>query len=159
MKYTHKHGRLIYGMEKTEKNKAVPLLGLRHLALRVSNMERSRRFYQEQIGMKIVWQPDDRACYLSLGCDNLALHQTISGESIAKETGQKLDHLGFIAENEKIVDQMFEQVKAAGVPIVKPTKRHRDGAYSFYMADPDGNVIQILYEPHISPIKIGSIGE
>ncbi len=109
--------------------------------------------------MKIVWQPDARACYLSLGCDNLALHETISGESVTQRDGQFLDHLGFIAENEVIVDQMFEQVKAAGVPIVKKTKRHRDGAYSFYMADPDGNVIQILYEPHISPIKIGSIGE
>lgn len=109
--------------------------------------------------MEIVWQPDALACYLSLGCDNLALHQTISGESVTQREGQFLDHLGFIAENEIIVDQMFERMKAANVPIVKATKRHRDGAYSFYMADPDGNVIQILYEPQISSIEIGSIGQ
>ena len=41
-------------------------------------------------------------------------------------------------------------METAGVRIIKPIKRHRDGSISFYMADPDGNVIQILYEPTIS---------
>ena len=32
-----------------------------------------------------------------------------------------------------------------------PLKHHRDGSVSFYIRDPDGIVIQILYEPAISP--------
>jgi len=35
------------------------------------------------------------------------------------------------------------------VTIVKPLKLHRDGSYSFYLADPDGNTVQVLYEPNI----------
>jgi len=128
------------------------LQGLRHLALRVSDLSRSRHFYEDLLGMQVVWQPDDCSLYLSSGCDNLALHQIAAGETLDLK-GQSLDHLGFIAENEADVDAIFETVKAAHVPIVKPVKRHRDQAYSFYMADPDGNVIQILYEPKISPLK------
>ncbi len=126
------------------------LQGLRHLALRVSDLSRSRHFYEDF--MQVVWQPDDCSLYLSSGCDNLALHQITAGETLDLK-GKSLDHLGFIAENEADVDAIFETVKAAYVPIVKPVKRHRDQAYSFYMADPDGNVIQILYEPKISPLK------
>jgi catechol-2,3-dioxygenase len=33
-------------------------------------------------------------------------------------------------------------------------KRHRDGSYSFYVADPDGNTVQVLYEPTISNVEL-----
>ena len=140
-------------MENSEEEKPVPLLGLRHLALRVLNLARSRRFYETLIVMKPFWQPANHSLYLSLRCDNLALHEIASGETLSRE-GQKMDHLGFIAENELIVDQLFHRMKKADVPIVKPAKRHRDNSYSFYVADPDGNVVQILYEPNISPIEL-----
>lgn len=133
--------------------KTIPLQGLRHLALRVTDLSKARRFYEDLIGMHVLWQPDNHSLYLSLGCDNLALHEIPSGESLSQK-GQKMDHFGFIAENESIVDQMFEKMKKAQVPIVKTVKRHRDKSYSFYMSDPDGNVIQILYEPNISAMKL-----
>ena len=136
----------------SEEKGAPPLKGLRHLALRVTDMKTSRRFYEEILGMRLVWEPDPDNIYLSFGADNLALHQSPSGEKLAAEREQRLDHFGFIAENEAMVDAVAKKMEAAGVPILKPVKRHRDGSYSFYMADPDGNVIQILYEPHISPL-------
>jgi catechol 2,3-dioxygenase-like lactoylglutathione lyase family enzyme len=129
----------------------LPLCGLRHLALRVNDLRRSRAFYQGLLGMRVVWEPDDENLYLSSGSDNLALHQVAPGETLKQGEDQFLDHFGFIAENESGVDQVAVKMREAGVPILKPVKRHRDGSYSFYMADPDGNVIQILYEPHISP--------
>lgn len=132
--------------------KMPPLRGLRHLALKVTDIGKSRRFYEGVLGMRVVWEPDAENLYLSLGSDNLALHQLPPGETPASERGQRLDHFGFIAENESIVDTMARKMEAAGVPILKPVKRHRDGSYSFYMADPDGNVIQVLYEPNISAL-------
>lgn len=140
-------------MKESEKEQAIPLRGLRHLALRVVSLEKSRRFYEDLIGMKALWQPDAQSLYLTLGCDNLALHELKAGETLS-QSGQKMDHFGFIAENEAVVDACFSRMKKAGIAIVKPVKRHRDESYSFYMADPDGNVIQILYEPNISPLKI-----
>ncbi len=35
-----------------------------------------------------------------------------------------------------------------------PPRRHRDGSASVYCADPDGNVIQILSAPTISPLTL-----
>lgn len=102
--------------------------------------------------MEVVWEPDTENLYLSSGSDNLALHQIAPGESLQQGGGQFLDHFGFIAVSEAGVDEIAAKMKTAGVPILKPVKKHRDGSYSFYMADPDGNVIQILYEPHISPV-------
>jgi hypothetical protein len=40
------------------------------------------------------------------------------------------------------------------VKIVHPFKIHRDGSASFYCADPDGIVIQMLYEPTLSPQEL-----
>ncbi len=121
------------------------LCGLAHLALRVSDLERSRHFYEHLLGMQVVWAPDPENVYLTLGPDNLALHQIPQGESLSP--GGTLDHFGFIVENEAFVDAIAKALIDADVPILKQPRRHRDGSYSFYFSDPDGNVIQMLYEP------------
>ena len=52
------------------------LMGMRHIALNVKDVERSKAFYQDILGMEVVWQPDPQNAYLSSGTDNLALHET-----------------------------------------------------------------------------------
>lgn len=126
--------------------------GLRHLALKVTDLARSRKFYEELFGMKVVWEPDPENVYLSSGPDNLALHQIPAADVSRYRTAkdQLLDHLGFIMDSTASVDRLLKQAERFGATIVKPAKQHRDGSYSFYMADPDGNVVQVLYEPNIS---------
>lgn len=128
------------------------ILGLWHLALNVKDIQVSQRFYEEFFGMKVVWQPDPDNVYLSSGSDNLALHQIPAEKvtSYSNPEGQFLDHLGFLIDTPANVDVMFQRFESGGVSIVKPLKQHRDGSYSFYVADPDGNVVQILFEPTIS---------
>jgi catechol 2,3-dioxygenase-like lactoylglutathione lyase family enzyme len=132
------------------------LRGLRHLALRVTDMAKARNFYQGLLGMTVVWEPDPENVYLTSGWDNLALHLMPKEEAAVFDAskGQSMDHLGFIVESPGMVEGYERRMREAGVKIVKPFKRHRDGSNSFYMADPDGNVIQILYEPQISPLTI-----
>ena len=141
-------------------DKPVSLKGLRHLALRVSDMDQARSFYEGLLGMTLVWQPDPGSVYLSSGCDNLALHALSSGSREKSDLGKGpgMDHLGFIVESPSAVQLFESRMKEAGVPIVKPYKHHRDGSHSFYMADPDGNVVQILFEPRISPMKLVQTG-
>ena len=129
--------------------------GLRHLALKVTDLARSRKFYEEFFGMKVVWEPDPENVYLSSGLDNLALHQIPPAEvsEYRSAKGQLLDHLGFIMDSPASVDRLFTRAERAGATIVKPVNQHRDGSYSFYMADPDGNVVQVLYEPTISKLQ------
>ena len=132
-----------------------PLKGLRHLAIRVLDMDRSRIFYEDLLGLRVVWEPDRDNVYLSSGMDNLALH-TIPKEEVShyhQEVGQFLDHFGFIVESPDQVETMARKMEEAGVRILNPPRAHRDGSCSFYMADPDGNKIQILYEPNLSSEK------
>lgn len=129
-----------------------PLQGLRHLALRVRDIRKAKDFYLRIFGMKVVWEPDPQNCYLSSGTDNLALHEipAMPAEGQIPPPPSPLDHFGFLADNPQTVDAWAVWAEQHGVTIVKPVKRHRDGSYSFYLADPDGNTIQILYEPTIS---------
>ncbi|HEU5201944.1 MAG TPA: VOC family protein [Nitrospira sp.] len=133
--------------------------GLRHVALRVTNLARSRAFYEQLLGMKMVWEPDADNVYFSSGTDNLALHQISQGELAAYRhpTGQLLDHIGVILENPQAVNQMHQEIapkiESLGGRIAKEPKQHRDGSYSLYFSDPDGNVIQALYEPTISKLS------
>jgi catechol 2,3-dioxygenase-like lactoylglutathione lyase family enzyme len=124
--------------------------GLRHLALKVSDVDASRQFYERVFGMRLVWQPDPENAYLSSGVDNLALHR---GDHGAADV-QAMDHLGFIVESIAEVESAWDWAQSAKLDIVHPFKHHRDGSVSFYIRDPDKNVIQVLYEPSISPLKI-----
>jgi catechol-2,3-dioxygenase len=108
-------------------------------------MSRARAFYEGLLGMQAVWVPDPENVYLSSGSDNLALHQT---DAVTPEGG-RLDHFGFMVRSKADVDRIAGKMAQSGVPILKAAREHRDGSYSFYMSDPDGNVIQILYEPRV----------
>jgi catechol 2,3-dioxygenase-like lactoylglutathione lyase family enzyme len=129
------------------------LKGMRHVALKVKNVAQAKTFYQEILGMDVVWEPDAENVYLSSGCDNIAIH-AVSANFAASAEEKQLDHLGFIVESSERVKELEQEFIAKGVRIVYPFKAHRDGSASFYCADPDGIVIQMLYEPHLSMQRI-----
>jgi len=60
---------------------------------------------------------------------------------------QRLDHIGFFLSERDEVDRWHEYLRANHVEIKVPPKDHRDGTRSFYCADPDGNVVQVIYYP------------
>jgi aryl-alcohol dehydrogenase-like predicted oxidoreductase/catechol 2,3-dioxygenase-like lactoylglutathione lyase family enzyme len=126
--------------------------GLRHLALRVSDVDRATEFYCRVFGMNVMWRPDPENAYLSSGCDNLALHRGDAGDRRA----QAMDHLGFIVPTIAEVESGYAWAQANAIEIATALKHHRDGSVSFYIRDPDGNLIQLLYEPSISPLDLSS---
>ena len=74
----------------------------------------------------------------------------LPSDSAAAAVEKQLDHLGFVVETIERVKELESEFIARGVTIVHPFKLHRDGSASFYCADPDGIVIQLLYEPTLS---------
>ena len=127
---------------------------MRHIALKVGDAARAKKFYQDILGMEVVWEPDSRNVYLSSGADNLAIHE-ISAPLASSAAEKQLDHFGFIVDTVERVKELEAEFLSRGVKIVQPFKLHRDGSASFYCADPDGIVIQLLYEPTLSRQNIG----
>jgi catechol 2,3-dioxygenase-like lactoylglutathione lyase family enzyme len=122
-----------------------PTLGLRHVALFVENFGECEHFYIHLLGMKEVWRPDKDNLYLSTGTDNLALHRAPADFVSAGK--QRLDHIGFFLAERDDVDNWYEYLRHHHVDIKAAPKDHRDGTRSFYCADPDGNVVQMIYYP------------
>jgi catechol 2,3-dioxygenase-like lactoylglutathione lyase family enzyme len=123
--------------------------GLRHLALKVRDMEAMKRFYVDLLGFAIEWEPDADNVYLSSGVDNLALHRAERSDDVRAATSA-LDHLGLIVRTPGDVDEWAAFLGSQGVPIAAAPRTHRDGARSCYLRDPDGNSVQIIHHPPIS---------
>lgn len=117
------------------------------MALNVMNMAACEHFYVELLGMAVEWRPDADNVYLSSGQDNLALHRA----PVEFDSGgqQHLDHIGFVLEQAQKVDEWYEFLRDAQVPIKAVPRDHRDGTRSCYCLDPDGNTVQFIFLPHL----------
>jgi catechol 2,3-dioxygenase-like lactoylglutathione lyase family enzyme len=120
-------------------------LGIRHVALKTADLARAERFYTQVLGYRVEWRPDPDNVYLTGGADNLALHK-----DAGPATGGALDHFGIMLKAAEDVDAWAAHLRAHGVTLLKEPKTHRDGARSFYTADPDGVVIQFIHHPPIA---------
>ena len=111
---------------------------LGHLAIRVKDIDRAKSFYIN-LGMNLVWDDTDW-CYLEAGSgkDGLAL----LGPGY-KEAGP---HFAFHFTDRTEVEDIHHQLNEEGVR-VGPLHDHRDGTASFYLQDPEGNWLEMLYEP------------
>ena len=84
-----------------------------------------------------IWDAEDWA-YLGAGKEGLAL----LGPNY-KAAGP---HFAFHFDSRDAVQAMHDQLKAEGVA-VGGVHDHRDGTASFYLRDPEGNWLEMLYEP------------
>ncbi len=111
---------------------------LGHTAIRVQDMARAKEFYTG-LGMQLVWQDQDW-CYLEVGPgrDGLAL----LGPNY-KAAGP---HFAFHFNDREEIDEFHRKLQSNGVE-VGPVHNHRDGTASFYLKDPEGNWLEMLYQP------------
>ncbi|MBI4054573.1 MAG: VOC family protein [Elusimicrobia bacterium] len=133
---------------KKAKNKGLlpRTLGIRHIALRVLDLERAERFYVDVLGYRVQWRPDAENVYLTLDGDVLALHRAQASSS----GGGSLDHFGILLKTPEDVDRWAQVLRERGIPLAQEPKTHRDGARSFYVTDPEGNVIQFIHHQFFS---------
>ena len=120
--------------------------GIRHIAFRVKNLEECERFYTDVMGMKLLHRANENLVYLTCGNDNLSLARAKS----EPQDGGVFDHYGFIVESKKSLDDWYDYFKSIDVPVMDQPHDHADGARSFHIKDPAGNIIQPIYHPAIS---------
>ena len=121
---------------------------LGHVAVRVQDMERAKAFYQS-LGLRLTWDAEDWAYMQSPGnWDGIALLSptyTAAGP-----------HFAFHYTERSEVEAVHDRLEAAGHR-VGPVHDHRDGTASFYLQDPEGNWLELLYEPAAGiPSNVGA---
>ncbi|WP_116473434.1 VOC family protein [Zobellella maritima] len=130
------------------------LNGMRHIAFVMPNLEECERFYVDILGMEVLNRASKNLVYLTCGNDNLSL-----GRGEATTGGQqRMDHFGFVVDTREELDAWYRYFQSKGVPLLDQPHDHSDGARSFHITDPAGNVIQPIYHPAISGQRFSSPG-
>jgi catechol 2,3-dioxygenase-like lactoylglutathione lyase family enzyme len=119
-----------------------PLLGIRHVALFMNELEAAERFWVDVMGYEVEWRPDPDNVYLHGGRDNLALHRAAPAAST--DAGM-LDHIGIAVAAADDVDAWATHLEGHGVALKARPKTHRDGSRSLYFEAPSGLVVQIIH--------------
>ena len=57
--------------------------------------------------------------------------------------------MAYNARSEKEVDDLIENLRKQGVQVIKEPQKVFWGGYSSYIADPDGNLWEIAFNPYL----------
>lgn len=136
-------------MQTKPLTKPTGMIGIRHVALFVKELEVAVDFYTNIMGMTIEWQPDADNVYLTNHGDVFALHRV----DYAPQAQQRLDHIGFVLNALEDVDYWYDYFVKNGVKITEKPKTHRDGARGFYCLDSVGHLLELIYHPPITQLQ------
>ncbi len=110
--------------------------GIRHVGLKVSDMEGSRKFYGEVFGLASRTK-ESGVVFIRFGPDLLVLYQKGSGGSDF--------HFGLQVGTRAAVDAWRDRLRNVGVPIHEDITE-KGHPRSFKIKDPDGYWIEIASE-------------
>jgi catechol 2,3-dioxygenase-like lactoylglutathione lyase family enzyme len=120
----------------------VKTLGLTHLALTVSDLNRSFQFYHDVFGMLAVYrEPTFLQAQTPGAKDILVLEE--GGEEIGKSGGIK--HFGFRLTDPRDIEKAARSIEQAGGQIMHRGEFVAGEPYVFFK-DPDGYEIEVWYE-------------
>jgi lactoylglutathione lyase len=134
--------------------------GMRHVALKVADVERSARFYEKAFGMRrfagkyggtfmaMVSPGLKDQISLSIGDDSEAGGKT----GRAGEQGG-IDHFGFILSPGSNLNQAIARMEACGATYLRSHDIAR-GVPSAFFRDPDGYMFQIIRFPRFTRLYV-----
>jgi catechol 2,3-dioxygenase-like lactoylglutathione lyase family enzyme len=120
----------------------IKTLGLTHLALTVSDLERSFQFYHDVFGMLAVYRENSFLQAQTPGArDVLVLEE--GTENIGRSGGIK--HFGFRLTDARDIDRAATAIERAGGKI-KHRGEFSPGEPYVFFTDPDGYEVEVWYE-------------
>jgi catechol 2,3-dioxygenase-like lactoylglutathione lyase family enzyme len=127
-------------------------LGLTHIALPVTDIERSIQFYStyarmqaihrridSETGVAVVWLSDRTRPFV------IVLIQTNSVQSVLTP----LAHLGVGCQSREFIDDLCERAKHEGVLLQAPKDSGYPIGYWAFLRDPDGHTLELSYGQEI----------
>lgn len=125
------------------------------IGLGVNNLDKAADFYENAFGWQRDPMGDENIIFYRL---NGVLVSLYGREALAEDatvdaagSGFKGFTLAYNTRSEAEVDNLIEELRRKGVKIVKEPQKVFWGGYSSYVADPDGNLWEIAFNPYLIP--------
>ncbi len=120
-----------------------------HISLAVSDLDRSRRFYDAALGplgIRPVRAGPSSCAYELDGSDDFSIHAIAAGEGAV--TAPRQSHFAFKARDRSSVDSFYRHALQAGgrddgAPGLRP--EYHAGYYAAFVVDPDGHRIEAVF--------------
>jgi catechol 2,3-dioxygenase-like lactoylglutathione lyase family enzyme len=127
-------------------------IGLTHIALPVTDVDRSIKFYStyaamevihrridSETGVAVVWLCDRTRPFVIVLIQTDAVHPVLS----------PLAHLGVGCKSREYVDNLCAQAKHEGVLVEEPKDSGYPIGYWAFLRDPDGHTLELSYGQEI----------
>lgn len=117
-----------------------------HIALRVTDYARARRFYTEVLELPVLGKiPGVEIEFLDIGGTTIELMGGAEPETLAKPKAGLL-HLAFEVDD---VDATYQKLRERGVTFTVEPKTVGDIRLAFFV-DPDGNELELFSSPTLT---------
>ncbi len=124
------------------------------ITLGVTDLNQSIDFYENKFGWKRSDLSNESIIFYELNGIHMALYDR---EELAKDAtvdpsgnGFRSFTMAYNTRSEKEVDDLVENLRKQGAPVIKEPQKVFWGGYSSYIADPDGNLWEIAYNPFLN---------
>lgn len=133
------------------------------VGLGVNDLNIALAFYEKKFGWKKMKSSNDNIVFFQLNGILLSLYLK---DKLAEDANVNVEGhgfkgftLAFNTRSKEDVDNLIIRLEANGVEIVKRPEDVFWGGYSSYIADPDGNLWEIAFNPFLPLDKEGNVRE
>ena len=117
--------------------------GLTHLAIAVSDVAQTLKFYQSVFDMQVMYHEKGFIQLTTPGCNDILVFEEKKNVSIGQTGG--IAHFGFRLKNPADIDEIENKVKVAGGKIIDKGEFVPGSPYVFFK-DLDGYEVEVWYE-------------
>lgn len=125
---------------------------LDHVTLVVDDLEKSRDFYVNLIGMRDVERPAFTFPGLWFQAGSTLIHLIEAHDQSGPagypdqvvRANTRNHHIAFLVDDAQVAAQTL---KSRGIPLVSDAKERPDGAIQVFVQDPDGHVVELCSNP------------
>jgi glyoxylase I family protein len=134
-------------------------MGVHHVDLVVTSIERSLPFYRELLGplgwhrlSEVEGERGETIWYLGGPACSVGLREVQSGEGSYDRYSVGLHHLAFEAQSRAVVDERADWLRASGALLESEPQEYSysPGYYAVFFYDPDGLKLEIVNIPALA---------